>query len=314
MKTAPEIPTEAELNELHALSDEARTMIARQRCLVSELLMAGGFMAALGSCSDTAESEPIAMVEGNKLSSFQESTHGLAVAQRHCIWKPRTNELDWHGEETTNPVAAHGLVTRQATRYGHVAMELAHQYHLSRYGNRLAFAWSGALNVNERDLVLRLGLTDTTLPFGVKNNRSGDIEPALGLVTEINQQRQLSSVESAPAIVIWRGGSEFTSPRAWESQRQKIYEQTQGHFIDDPAHGSSAAHDPQGHKSNYGQQKALEHITELFTQGYPSAGVLIETSDIKSRTDPNLPFEVGLSAAKELAKLAIKNLRRKNHE
>lgn len=301
MREAPILPTAEQLEAMHPLLPDTGARVAQQRLRIAQHLV-DGFVAGPGGCSTIDARREIIIDEGDLIAKMQTTSPVLSTHERTCLWKPRSNPRDCHGEETVDPTSAHSLITELANRYAHASMEIAFLYHLARYGTRLAFAWTGARNVHETKLLLDLALEDPTLPLGVKNGLDGEIEPALSTIHNINRQRADKMDNPAPAVLIYRGGQKATTPIEWEIQRQKVFYLTEGQFIDDSAHGTSIAHDPNNQKSNYGQEAALDHIVTLSSLGYVSAGLLVEASDVVSATDPNLPFNTGMEAISELAR------------
>ncbi|MGZ6005534.1 MAG: hypothetical protein ACXWLH_05315 [Candidatus Saccharimonadales bacterium] len=301
MKKAPKTPTTEQLKEMHTLSRDAEMAVRLQRTRIAHHIRFGGFVAAGGGCSTLEIDEAIVMKEAANLKSLQEISTNLSTHQRTCVWKPRSDpSAPFHGEEVENPKGAHRLVTELANRHANTSMEIAFDYHLERYGDRLVFSWIGSRNAEDFMLALRLAKADPKLTIGVKNGLDGNIETAIDTVDTINRIRADLVHDPAPAVLIYRGGENATTPLEWESMRQKAYHLTGGKMIDDSAHGTSIAHDPDNRKSDYGQQAALEHIMNLSYFGYTSSGLLIEASDAKSVTDPNLPFKIGYAAIREI--------------
>src|SRR5476651_1361275 len=111
MIEAPEIPTTEELALQHVLMQDSILAISEQKARVAKHITSG-FFAALSGCSAREADEAILRSEGTQIQLLQSENDDLSTGQRACLWKPRSNEKDWHGEETTNPSGAYGLMTR----------------------------------------------------------------------------------------------------------------------------------------------------------------------------------------------------------
>jgi hypothetical protein len=142
---------------------------------------------------------------------------------------------------------------------------------------------------------------DPTLGVGVKNGLSGAIDTALQHVDRINTMRE-GYEDPASAVLVYRGGENAKNPLAWRNAYLDAHEQTSGLVIVDIAHGTEMAHDPDGQfkKTVAGQILAMEAVLDLAREGYAPAGIMIEASDLKSRTDPHMPLEIALNGVKQL--------------
>lgn len=284
-------------------------LVAAQRAEYATVITSDGLLVFAGGCALTNEREIIAR-EGRALAELQAGYNGLVTGQRLLPYKKRTprppeQQQPWEGLETTEPETAREIVAHQAAMHGSLAAEVALPHHLPTYGNSLSFAWLGARTKDLR-LVEQVALYDLSLPVGIKNSLSGDIEPALTTVRTINELRARAAdrleVVAAPAVLIYRGGENAQTPQAWEDRRLRAHEITEGRMLDDMAHGTEMAHDPAGQyqKSIVGQERAWEHLLELVAEGYVGVGVLTEASDAASLIDPNMPFARGVANIKRM--------------
>jgi hypothetical protein len=85
----------------------------------------------------------------------------------------------------------------------------------------------------------------------------------------------------------------------------QAFEATDGRMIDDLAHGSSAAHDPNNEKSVLGQRLAWDHLKQLALQGHAGIGALTEASDTDSLVDKNMPFREGIHNIREIHQIKM---------
>lgn len=165
----------------------------------------------------------------------------------------------------------------------------------------LAFGWAGSRN-NDPKLIEAISLHNPGLPFGIKNGLDGSVEIALNQVEIANELRE---GEDAPVVLIFRGGNTITDPELWEDAYLNALRLTKGRVIVDTAHGTEMAHDPQCQfsKTIKGQILALEHVIEIASSGFSPAGIMIEASDLVSRTDPHMPLKIALNGITELVRL-----------
>lgn len=296
---APEIPTTEQLELLYA-RDFDHVRISTMRANVSSILEHPhmGMLAMTGPCSLTGEAE-ITEKESDSLVQLMKRTPGLIALQRRNFWKPRTNPDDWHGPETTDPEDTYRRVARAAIEHANGAAEIATVRHLERYGKLLSFAWFGARNSNI-DQQIAIARGDPLLPLGVKNSLSGDFKQTLKTVEKLNQER---GEDAAPVVLVYRGGENATSHDEWENHVREAHRMTGGRMVLDLAHGGEMAHDPgkRSQKSVAGQIACAHHAIRLANEGIRMAGYLMEASDIKSVTDPNMPHTEGIKAITRIA-------------
>lgn len=300
-QAAPELPTTEQLELLYA-HDFDHINISAMRNAVSSILDGSepGVLAMAGPCSFTGEARVIDKENGD-LVQLMHSRPQLITLQRRNFWKPRTDPDDWHGPETTDPAETYRRVARAAIEHANGAAEIATVRHLERYSKLLSFAWFGARNSNiDQQIAIVRG--DPLLPFGVKNSLNGDFKQTLKTVERLNQER---GEDAAPIVLVYRGGENATSPDEWENQVREAHRMTGGRMVLDLAHGGEMAHDPEklNQKSVTGQIACARHAIQLATEGICMAGYLMEASDIKSLTDPNMPHAEGLKAITQIARI-----------
>lgn len=235
----------------------------------------------------------------------QECESGLVTLHRIPPWKPRTKVTDWHGleSEPATVEAAYRTVAERAAATANVAIEIGHEEHLDRYGDRITLGWIGSRNAGQLALVDKIALHDVSLPVGVKNAMDGTIDSALGHVRRIEELRE---GKGAPAVLMYRGGTNAQNPRDWEHQYRSALERTEGRMIVDTAHGGEMAFDPEGNykKSVAGQLACMKAVTRIAEDhGEVPVGVIMEASSAESPTDPVAPFGRMLAAATYLHKL-----------
>ncbi len=293
----PDNPDTKSLEKEYGIDDKHRTQINIQREEITDIIddPKNGLIAIVGPCALTNNPQQH-QAEGKRIAELGASHDDLITLHRMPPWKPRTNPRDWHGLETTEPVAAYSQLATEAKLRANVAIETGHYSHIVRYGELASMIWIGGRNVHKSEMIEALAIHDPTIPIGVKNGLNGHIEEALRRVRAVNALRELGS----KAILIYRGGENALTPELWEQEYKKAIEQTDGRVIIDTAHGSEIAHDPSNKKSVEGQIKALEHVIELAQQGYIPAGIMLEASDIESPTDPVIPLEIALEGIRKL--------------
>lgn len=305
---APEHPTTEVLDLAHPTAADVLASVTQNRERIAQILRGeiDGFIDINGGCGPTVDEHPEIIAEAKTIQSHNNSESTHIAAYRSCVYKPRTNPDDWHGEETTDPEEAYKLQQQLAEVGIPVAMEVAHDYHIGRYGNFLSFGWTGSRNAGVTTLLDRLGKQDVRLPLGVKNNLYGNIGEAIEHTERINTLRRSHAerlgVVAAPAVVVYRGGKNAQTPEKWAKGYIEAYERTDGLLIVDTAHGAEMAHHPEGsfEKSVEGQVAALDHLVELACRGYVPIGKLSEASSTQGRTDPNMPLQPSLEVGKQL--------------
>jgi phospho-2-dehydro-3-deoxyheptonate aldolase len=305
---APEVPSLSELEGAHPLAIETEAEIMTARTDVSDVLSGerDGLVVIEGPCAMTLARDIIDQ-EGEALYAAQQRESGLLTLHRMPPWKPRTNPGDWHGleSESETVVDAYRTVAERAAATANVAIEIGHIAHLDRYGRRITLGWSGSRNAEDGDLIEALALHDQSMPVGVKNGMDGTIDGALGHVARINELRD---GHGAPAVLIYRGGTNAQAPEAWAENYRAALDATDGQMIVDTAHGGEMAFDPNGHykKSIVGQIACLEKVIEIAEDyGETPAGIIMEASSAESPTDPVMPFRIALNGARRLHELRM---------
>ena len=302
MRHAPPQPTTQELAARHSLTEGQRTAITLKRQQIGATLLHPGssLLVIMGPCALTDSPRQITH-ENSQLNRLATIHPGIVVVQRLCTWKPRTDPNAWHGMESTPDEVerAYSIVIEQAGRNGNVGMEVGYSEHHARYHGALALAWIGARNNGDTNLLHTAALNDPGLPIAIKNGLDGNLSSALQRVKYINDTRDSSD---APAVLLYRGGTNAMTPKSWEEQCKEAVERTEGRVIIDFAHGSEMAHDPNGNgeKSIEGQLAAFNHGLELAAEGYIPAGIMLEASDTQRVVDPNMPQLTGLMCASQL--------------
>ena len=300
---APTYPTTRELAERHPTSPDHRERILQRRLRVSEAMGGTGLLAVIGPCAMT-EAEAIIQGEAARLAAVSDGSDELEALYRMPFWKPRTNKQDWHGLETTDPELAYKIMAERSDATANIAVEMGTDpRHLNRYADLSSLAWKGGRNDSQSELTYALATHDTTLPIAVKNGLDGDV---LKAVEDVERIEELRHGMSARAILLFRGGTNATSPEAWEEQYLTAHELTGGRLLVDWAHGGEQAHDPNNGfgKSVEGQVACMEHTIEIAERtGKAPAGIFAEASSAKSPTDPVMPFEAAVEGAQRLARI-----------
>lgn len=304
---APETPTTQELYGSIETALFSDTVHESRELFIGNLLVPEAKIIARGPCGLTeAHTLPEVLEDAVELATGGGDDESLIY--RANIYKPRTNPNDWHGLETTSPIIAFHTILALAMSGISVTQEIAHpKYHVSRYGQLLTMAWTGSRTIDApggEEVIMDLASQDISLPLGIKTGLDGKIDKALMLVERVNTARsriaRVADTNSAPAFMIFRGGSELMSPELWEEEYKRAIELTEGRMMVDTAHGSSMAHDPDHKKSDGGQISAYEHVIDLASIGYIPAGVLSEASGLPTKTDPVMPNDVCLGLANKM--------------
>lgn len=311
---APAHPSIQTLESMFPLSPGTELMIAEKRHRVSDILRGNvaGFLGTAGPCTMTGDKVTI-FHEGDRLQQLEDKTQGLLTLHRLPPWKPRSNPKSSHGHETDpkTTVEAYQIIAERADATANLAIEIGHLSHIARYANRISFGWIGGRNVEDTELITALALAQPDLPMGIKNGLDGDITLALQQVELVNSLR---GDTAAPAVLIYRGGANATTPDAWEKAYLDAHHRTNSMLIVDSAHGGEMAHDPSKgfNKTILGQVACLNHIIRIGAeQDKLPIGVIIEASQAISPVDPVMDFEqaldkiVALNALASYAKQAI---------
>ena len=305
---APEVPTVAELEEIYHLDLETEAQVELARADADAVLSGkrDGLVVIEGPCAMTTAREIIDR-EGNALYEAQDQASGLITLHRMPTWKPRTNPADWHGLESEPDTTedAYRTVAERSAATANVAIEIGHIPHLDRYGRRITLGWVGSRNAGELALIDAVALHDPSMPAGVKNGMDGGIDSALRHVERIEELRQ---GRGAAAILMYRGGTNAQDPESWEHNYRNALARTNGRLIVDTAHGGEMAFDPEGNykKSVLGQVACLERVLQIAEEHDElPVGIIMEASSAESPTDPVMPFQIALGAARRLHELRM---------
>lgn len=300
---APPSPTTLELQGMYPFIPELGARVDLMRNKVSHALGEQGtkLVVIVGPCAMTDDAMIIER-EGNRLEDLSITNPDIIPLHRLPPWKPRTNPADWHGLETTQPEVAHGTLVARSMAAANLAIEIGHGSHLSRYGDMLTLGWKGGRNNNNPDLTKAMALHDPNLPILIKNGLDGDITSAL---EDIKRVEDLRGSVGAAATLLYRGGANAKNPDAWESELLNAFNKTRGNLIIDVAHGGEMAHDPDESfgKSVAGQIICLNHVIALAESGFMPKGIMIESSDAQSPTDPVMPFDIAMQKILQLAEV-----------
>lgn len=302
-------PTIETLHSQHSLTLRAELQIDHMREKVNAVLgnKASELLVIVGPCAMTSDQQLI-QHENNKIAALDMTNDAIVALHRMPPWKPRTNPNDWFGLGTTDPELAFKILNESAEMNGNTAIELGHIGHLARYSDRLALGWVGARNDDNSELIHAVATHDMQLPIAVKNSLDGTADVALEHIKTIRELRQKGERNREVAL-LYRGGSKFDTPDAWEDQLLAVIDQAQSEDISvivDVAHGSEMAHHPAGRfeKSVEGQAACLEHLGMIaIRDGTIPHGIMIEASDAKSPTDPVIPFDLAINLSKSLARI-----------
>lgn len=259
-------------------------------------------VAIIGPCSAHEATVDQIAEEGERIRALQSELGSIALIHRMPVWKPRSRAEDWHGLETTSPEAASSLLQSEAAKGGRVAIEVALPEHMPRYKESLTLGWTGSRNVDNRQQLIDMSMEDPLLPMGVKNGMSGRIDDSMKLAADIMMVRSAAVQETAPAVVIFRGGEELRTPIEVQRAYIAALARTAGNLIYDTAHGTEMAHDPRGgfKKSVPGQVASMNMAIDLAEQNIVPRGIMIEASDTESRTDPNMPLDIAMNGLRRL--------------
>ena len=264
------------------------------------------------------------IINNNADQLARERLPGLLLLSRHCLWKPRSSvaegmEKPWAGWETTDPDDALRSIVDARSRGVQIAMEVGKVEHINRYCSQdlLTFAWLGARSLADDVLFETVagGPSLLSVPLGVKNDINGNLESALARINVLNKRRQELTDRPAPAVLVFRGGSNFQNPTQWENQYKRAFEASEGKLAVDVAHGGEMAFDQAGHfqKTCEGQIACMNRVIELAGAGMMPKLVLIEASDFiqpnpRLRVDPPMPFATAIDGAQRLHKIAMRSL------
>ncbi len=261
-----------------------------------------------GPCSDQLGTET--SYEGELLSAL--SDDNVLVIHRRPVWKPRTDPTSWKGIDQTEPILAAMQLAAASQGSVPTAIELGEVEH-QRYIENISFGWIGARSIGSTALSSMM-IGNPGLPAGIKNDLSGDIEPALETINHVVEgRRRVGGDCAAPVWLINRGGG-ATTPETWEEAIRLSVDRTKHHkaagLIIDLAHGGEQAHAPNADMSKTieGQIAAFDHVLEMLDQAvedrFEPAGIMLEASDVNPlahrQTDPNMPLDVAITKIEEL--------------
>lgn len=302
---SPEYPTTEWLEKQFPMDALSISRIGQRRFELADIIRSkiSVLVSVAGPCAMTLD-KSIILNQNQRLQDLQNNSPGLFTIQRIPPWKPRSNPNDWHGLETEPETVIQAYQTLcELSPLGSLAIEIGHTSHIGRYGKFLTMAWIGGRNIDNLTLFQKAATEMPDLPLGVKNGLNGEIDTALERVMQINRMR---GAKGAPAILIYRGGDNAKTPNEWEKQYKRAHALTEGRIIIDVAHGSEMAHDPNGKfaKSINGQLACIQHVLDIFAQtGIFPQGMMIESSNAPSPTDPTIPEHEAERAFIDLAKL-----------
>jgi phospho-2-dehydro-3-deoxyheptonate aldolase len=179
-------------------------------------------MSVIGPCPLTDDFE-IIKSEAILKTDLGNQLPGLISLDRQCFTKPRSNPNDWQGLDSTNPDRTLEIISNLSNEHANVTAEIRFNNNLLRYAAHLSMVWTGARNVNNKELMKTLALYDESLPIGIKNDLDGNIDTALEQINYINQLRQK---DSAPAVLIYRGGENAIEPQSSSIEYKNAWDAT----------------------------------------------------------------------------------------
>lgn len=299
MKVAPPTPTTEQLHATYPLTEEEIRRVEEHRTLFVSGMegITPVLVAAAGQCSTTKRDAQTTLAEGSVTRDLILDASNIFALKRVNNWKPRSNPNDWHGLETEDPELAYQLLVETVRAGAAACTELAVVMHALRYAQTLTMGWVGARNRDESEIVA-ISDADPLLPVLIKNDLDGSHDWAQGMVEALRQKERNS-------YLLYRGGSQFSTPAQWENAVLHILEQADGRVMLDLAHGSEQAHDPEGRfqKSVEAQLRALEHYIEMGERtGLWAHGVMLEASDAPSDTDLNMPHQVAIKGLRDIVR------------
>jgi hypothetical protein len=259
----------------------------------------------VGPCAPDLPNIEALQIEGESLSGYGRIVSKLRIAHGLPVQKPRSDPTSWKGMEESHPEAALKLIQHSSRNFAHTAIEVVTADNISKYAHLLTLAWTGARNENNMDLKLQLANEHQSLPLLIKNGLSGEIDLTLEQIERLRQNRDPNS---APIILLYRGGENAKTPEAWEQQYLQACELTEGKLMVDVAHGGEMAHDPTKmfNKSVLGQVACFDHTIMLAEAGYVPSGVKIEASNVPSPIDPVISLQVAVNSLRRM-RLVVPN-------
>ena len=281
------------------------SLIEQKRIDIDQALTVGknALIAVIGPCAPDVSGVEQLINEAAELDNALGDTRSdIVLINRLPIWKPRSDPASWAGIDTSDPEAAQKLIEVVSSRYGMTAIEVGKIEHISNYISKIAFAWIGARNIDNSELLLKLAVSEPSLPIGVKNGLDGNLNHALQAINKVQSER---GTNASPMTLIFRGGTNAQNPETWENAYKQAYDATEGNLLVDVAHGGEMAHSPMQDfsKSVDGQIECFDHVIKLAQEGLKPAGILCEASNTHSQVDPVIPLEAAITRTQQLARI-----------
>jgi len=299
MIEASEQPPTHVLHAEHGISLEAASIVADARNQLAGAIRQHDrhFVSVDGPCPLTNNPETTE-AEAVEKKANAVGLAGYTALDRECFFKPRTKPEDWHGIDTSERAAAYKIISSLAAQHANVTAEVASLDQLKRY-NMLTMIWTGGRNVHNHELMEGLALAAPDTVVAVKNGLDGDIKPAL---EQIDRIEELRGPDQAPAILVYRGGTNAQTPQESQDAYKRAHEATDGKLFYDTAHGIEMAYDPEGNfqKSSAGQVLASQALVHMSQAGYAPLGKFSEASSIPSIMDPHMPLDLALSDSRSI--------------
>jgi DAHP synthetase I family len=304
-------PSTEELHARYGIDPVARLHVIEKRTELVEAIRnhRETFISVDGPCPLTINPYETAQEAEIKAENAR-GLRGYIALDRECFYKPRTNPNDWHGVDESDREDAYRIVSSLAVRNANIAAEISNLDQLKRFGPFLTMLWIGSRTVNgdpnKVKLVEDIAASSPDTVIAVKNGMDGRIDDAMHVIDRINRVR---GPEGAPAVLIYRGGTNATTPETSKDQYKRAHEATGGVLFYDTAHGVEMAYHPEGRfeKSKAGQILASQALLHLTQEGFAPLGKLSEASDIESIMDPHMPLELAMSDSRKIyaAKMAL---------
>jgi hypothetical protein len=189
-----------------------------------------------------------------------------------------------------------------AGSHGNVLAEIGSMEQMDLYHPVLMAAWFGGRNIDNLELMLAIAQKYPNIPLLVKNGLDGDFGPAIHRAKEIERVR---GSDGAPAIPLYRGGTNALTPEDSQETYKRAYEATSGRLGYDTAHGTEMAYDPNPrdgkvNKSVAGQVLSSQALVHMSQQGYPPLVKFSEASGIESIMDPHMPLDIAMADSRRM--------------
>ncbi len=332
------LPTPAELEQAHPLSEQAKQKIAETRQQVIDILEGKDvrMIAIVGPCSEDdsvrPDGTPSVVHYARELRDIAQDENirkKVLIVMRCPPAKPRS-DLGLAGLEQKDVAMAHKLLTDIANLGVPLAVEVMGSEHIARYGNLVSLHWVGARN--NKDTILRHSLSAyPEMPVLIKNDEHGELQPALQAVQTIKEGHDNARITlpdgrtgyvrrtdgNPHAGIVRRGGTQHMSPEGFETGLAQTVETGLPYAVD-CAHANEQAHDSQNQKTVAGQKACFNHLLDMLQnsklQTEPKAimieSYLLEGNDTtqktpgKSWTDPCISLEDTKEMIKQLASVA----------